>query len=69
MKRQPSPSPVHFSNPPFEDSPPPFPSGDHANVESEHIDVLMASPNHLHKEAEESSTGDEPSQANTGINL
>ena len=61
MKRQPSPSPIHFSNPPSEDSPPPSPSDDHAKAKSEHIDVPMASPNHLYKEAEEFSTGDEPS--------
>ena len=69
MKHQPSHSPVRFSNPPSEGSPPPSPSGDHANAESGHIDVPMASSNHLHKEAEQLSTGDVPPRANTGTDL
>ena len=69
MKHQLLPSPVCFSNPPSEDSPSPSPSNDYANAESEHIDVPMASSNHLHKEAEEFFSRDAPSQANTETDL
>ena len=67
MKCQPSLSPIHFSTPPTEDSPPPSPSGDHANADSEHVDVPMASPTQFHKESEDLSTRDAPPQDNTGM--
>ena len=69
MRRQPSTSLVHFSNPPSENSPPPSLFGDHANAEYEHIDVPMASPSHLQKACEEFSNGDAHPQTNTGIDL
>ena len=69
MRRQPSPSPVHFSNPSSEDSPPPSPSGDHANEEHEYIDIPMASPSPLHTECEEFSTGAAHTRANTNIDV
>ena len=69
MRHQLSLSPVRFSNPPSEDSPPPSSFGDNANAENEPIDTPMASPNQLRKESEEVSIGDAPPQANIGTDL
>ena len=56
IRCQPSPSPIHFSNPQSENSLPPSPSSDHANEEHEPIDIPMASPSPLNTKSEEVST-------------